>query len=121
MARKCQGSYNLKQAFAGLYLFEDKERAGNAHIHEGGDDKDDGGNNDDNDGNSYLKYWFLAGGPKSEKRTKMLIDYKLLLTLIYRNCYLSNLSKQGYFAIQWWWTLLNGYDYVYSNFLPLGY
>lgn len=56
MARKCQCSYNLKQAVAGLYLFEDKERAGNTHIHEGDDGKDDGGNDDDNDGNSYLKY-----------------------------------------------------------------
>lgn len=48
MARKCQRSYNLKQAFAGLCLFEE-ERAGNTHIQEG-DDKDDGGNGDDSDG-----------------------------------------------------------------------
>lgn len=118
VARKCQRSYNLKQAFAGLCLFEEKERAGNTHIHEGDDNKDDGGNGDDSDGNSSLKHWCLAGGPKNEKRTKILIGYKTLLTLICRNCYL---SKQGYFVIQWWQTLLNGYDYVYSNFLPLGY
>lgn len=56
MARKCQHSYNLKQAFAGLCLFEEKERAGNTHIHEGDDDKDNGGNGDDSDGSSSLKH-----------------------------------------------------------------
>lgn len=74
----------------------DKERAGNTNTHEGGDDIDDGEDDDDNDDNSYLKHWFLAGGPKNEKRTKISIGYKMLLTIIYRNCYL---SKPGYFAI----------------------
>ena len=94
MARKCQCSYNLKQAIAGLYLFEDKERAGNTHIHEGDDDKDDGGNDDDNDGNSYLKYWFLAGGSKNEKRTKIFIIKCYLHSFTGTATYLSKVTLQ---------------------------
>lgn len=63
-----------------LYVFREKEKAGNNNTHEDGDDKDandeDDGDDDDGNDNSYLKLWFLAGGWKKwEQKFWLSIKY----------------------------------------------